>query len=203
MISNAFRSFLIDTTMKLFLLFMVHSAYQVFFFLKFILLFCQKLISYYPFGVMSVYSRISSRRYHWFSCTAGRSSESCSISKVLKALGNFAFLLFLNLLWAKFIQWKFSYVVAYIIVASGWVQAGSNKTMKILLIKCWCKTSMGFLHSCWEPSDNPSVAYVMVAKEDSIRLLSQLSAVLLSTVLNWIRRQLKSQVRQPQKKGVS
>lgn len=180
---------------------MAHSAYQVcfFFFFKFILLFCQKLISYYPFGVMSVYSKISSRHYHWFSCTAGRSSESCSICKVLKALGNFAFLLFLNLPWAKFIRWKFAYVVDYITVASGWVQA-SNKTRKILLIKCWCKTSRGFLHSCWEPSDNPSVAYVMVAKEDSIRLLSQLSAVLLSTVLNWIRRQLKSQVRQPWKK---
>lgn len=25
---------------------------------------------------------------------------------------------------------------------------------------------MGFLHSCWEPRDNPSVAYAMVAKED-------------------------------------
>lgn len=126
---------------------------------------------YYPFGVMSVYSKISSQRYHWFSCTAGRSSESCSICKVLKALGNLAFFDFLNLPWAKFIQWKFACVVAYITVASGWVQASSNKTMKIL-IKCWCKTSVGFLHSCWEPSDNPSVAYVMVAKEDSIRLLS-------------------------------
>lgn len=47
---------------------------------------------------------------------------------------------------------------------------------------------MGFLHSSWKTSDNPSVACVMVVKKDWIWLLSQLSAMLLSTVLNWMRR---------------
>lgn len=98
---NVFRSFPIDILWpQNLLLFMVHPTtytYLVFLFFP---------LSYYYFAQNSlhifpsesclcwcVYSKISSYCCWWFSCTAGRNGENCSIHKVLKALGSFTFLL--------------------------------------------------------------------------------------------------------------